>query len=129
MHHPPFACGIAHMDAIRLNEGEPALREIIARNPQVERILCGHHHRPIHVRYAGTIATAARESRIRWCWISAQRRSPSSPWSRPPTSSTNGIEGTGLISHGGYVERYPGPYPFLRDQITRRFAVTRQLSA
>src|SRR3546814_14311931 len=36
-----------------------ALGAIIARNPQVERVLSGHFHRPIQVRWSGTIAATA----------------------------------------------------------------------
>ena len=46
MHHPPFACGIAHMDRIALRHAE-AFAAVIARHRQVRRIVCGHHHRPI----------------------------------------------------------------------------------
>jgi 3',5'-cyclic AMP phosphodiesterase CpdA len=56
MHHPPFASAIGHMD----KEGFWGFREmqsIIQKHPQVERILCGHVHRPVYRRFAGTIAT------------------------------------------------------------------------
>ena len=58
MHHPPFATGIAFMDEIGLFNPE-ALADIVQKNPQVERILCGHLHRPIQARFAGTIACTA----------------------------------------------------------------------
>jgi 3',5'-cyclic AMP phosphodiesterase CpdA len=32
-----------------------ALGEVIRRHPQVERIVCGHLHRPIQTRWAGTV--------------------------------------------------------------------------
>lgn len=56
MHHPPFASGIGHMD------GEPFIRRdelagLLRRHPQVERITCGHIHRAISRRFAGTVAT------------------------------------------------------------------------
>jgi 3',5'-cyclic-AMP phosphodiesterase len=58
MHHPPFLTGIEHMDRYGLLE--PAgLAEVIGRCPQVERILCGHLHRSIDRRFAGTIAGTA----------------------------------------------------------------------
>ena len=58
MHHPPFACGIAHMDRINLRN-IPEFAAIIARHRQVERIICGHHHRPIVARLAHAIASIA----------------------------------------------------------------------
>ena len=59
MHHPPFDCGIVHMDQIRLIEGAERLAEIVRKNGRVERILCGHHHRPIETLFGGTIASIA----------------------------------------------------------------------
>lgn len=56
MHHPPFATGIAHMDAMGLLKGGPELEALLRRHPQVERLLCGHLHRPIQRRFGGTLA-------------------------------------------------------------------------
>src|SRR2546430_13016955 len=42
--------------------GSDALARVIARHPQVERVLCGHLHRPIQFRFAGTIASTDRKS-------------------------------------------------------------------
>jgi len=58
MHHPPFVTGIGHMDRIGL-DGVPGFAEIVARHPQIERILCGHLHRAIDRRFAGTVAGTA----------------------------------------------------------------------
>lgn len=58
MHHPPFMTGIDYMDNYSL-ENPPALAAVIARHPQVERILCGHLHRSINRRFAGTVAGTA----------------------------------------------------------------------
>jgi Icc protein len=58
MHHPPFATGIAYMDHYGL-ENAAGLAGIVARHPQVERILCGHLHRAIDRRFAGTVAGTA----------------------------------------------------------------------
>jgi 3',5'-cyclic AMP phosphodiesterase CpdA len=55
MHHPPFATGIAAMDGMGL-DGIAALAAVIRRHPQVERIACGHLHRTIVRRFAGTVA-------------------------------------------------------------------------
>lgn len=56
MHHAPFATGIAHMDAMGLLQGGPELDSLLRRHPQVERLLCGHLHRPIQRRFGGTLA-------------------------------------------------------------------------
>lgn len=56
MHHPPFPTGIVAMDAMGLADAD-ALAAVVRRHPQVERVLCGHLHRPIVARFAGTLAS------------------------------------------------------------------------
>ena len=58
MHHPPFDTGIVHMDGMKCS-GAEELADVIAANPQVERILCGHVHRTVQRRFAGTTAMIA----------------------------------------------------------------------
>lgn len=53
MHHPPFAMGIDHLDRWLL-EGADEFGRVIARHPQVERIVCGHAHRAVALRWNGT---------------------------------------------------------------------------
>lgn len=43
MHHPPFECGIAFMDAIGL-AGKPELADLLSQSPADIRIVCGHLH-------------------------------------------------------------------------------------
>ncbi|MBD3844348.1 phosphodiesterase [Bosea sp. SSUT16] len=54
MHHPPFPVGVDGMDIMpcKVSSG---FAELIARHPEIERVLCGHYHRPIQLRFAGTI--------------------------------------------------------------------------
>lgn len=58
LHHPPFVSGIDHMDRQRLRNPQD-LAAVIARHPQVERVLCGHLHRSMQTRFAGTLACSA----------------------------------------------------------------------
>ena len=55
MHHPPFKTGMRKMDEMGL-DGIDALAAVIQRHPQVERLVCGHLHRSIVRRFAGTVA-------------------------------------------------------------------------
>ena len=55
MHHPPFVTGMQAMDAMGL-EGKAELADVIRGHPQVERVICGHVHRPMTRRFAGTVA-------------------------------------------------------------------------
>lgn len=56
MHHPPFRTGIKAMDDMGLADASE-FASVVARHPQVERIACGHVHRPMTTRFAGTIAS------------------------------------------------------------------------
>ena len=68
MHHPPFITGIRRMDQIGL-DGSAALAEVIRRHPQVERILCGHLHRPSRRALPGRSLGRPRAPPIRSCSI------------------------------------------------------------
>jgi 3',5'-cyclic AMP phosphodiesterase CpdA len=58
MHHPPFALGIAPIDAHGFgNLGR--LRGIVERNPQIVRIACGHVHRAASARIGSTTVMTA----------------------------------------------------------------------
>lgn len=56
MHHPPFYSKLNFMDGLMCRGGE-AMAAVIARYPQVERVACGHIHRNIQTRWAGTVAS------------------------------------------------------------------------
>jgi 3',5'-cyclic AMP phosphodiesterase CpdA len=56
MHHPPFRTGMQAMDRMGL-EGADRLERTIAPYGNVERVLCGHLHRPILRRFADTVAS------------------------------------------------------------------------
>ena len=58
MHHPPIPSGLAYMDKDEFRGGAE-MAKIIRRHSQVEAILCGHLHRPVHVRWAGTMVSVA----------------------------------------------------------------------
>lgn len=58
MHHPPFRCGIRWMDGVGLYGGRK-MEEVVSFHTQVERVVCGHIHRPIQVAWGGTIASIA----------------------------------------------------------------------
>jgi len=58
LHHPPFKTGIGHMDWSMLRDAD-ALAAIIQGHSQIERVLCGHVHRAVQTRFAGTIAQIA----------------------------------------------------------------------
>jgi 3',5'-cyclic-AMP phosphodiesterase len=113
MHHPPFDCGIEHMDRIRLREGAEQFAEIVRPCPNVERILCGHHHRSIEARFAGTIASIS-PSVAHQVMFTIAEDGPAAMVLEPPAYQLHRYRpATGIVSHTVYVERYPGPFPFV----------------
>lgn len=114
MHHPPFACGIAHMDRINLRNAQQ-FTAIIARHQQVERIICGHHHRPIVARVAHAIASIS-PSVAHQVEMSLDPHDPGSFVLEPPGFQLHRwTAADGIVSHTVYVEDFPGPYPFVND--------------
>ena len=58
VHHPPVAIGHALLDTMFLADAD-ALGAVIERHAHVERIICGHVHRAVAVRWRGTVVTTA----------------------------------------------------------------------
>lgn len=58
MHHPPFDAGATPNADMRCENGE-ALADIVRGHRHVEAVLCGHLHRSIVRRWAGTICLTA----------------------------------------------------------------------
>jgi len=111
MHHPPFSTLIGHMDRVGL-EGSEALARVIARHPQVERVLCGHLHRPIQYRFAGTIASTS-PSPAHQVALDLSPDAASDFKMEPPAFQLHAWrEGIGVVSHTAYIGHFAGPYPF-----------------
>ena len=58
MHHPPFRTGVPALDPM-MCKTSATFAQLIARHPEIERVAAGHYHRPIVVRWAGTIGFVA----------------------------------------------------------------------
>jgi len=111
MHHPPFAVGIEHMDRHALRN-PAAFAEVIGRHPQVERVLCGHLHRTIHRRFAGTIAgtcPATAHQLVLDINPGAQAEFIFEP---PGYQLHLWREGEGLVTHTAALGDWPGPFPY-----------------
>jgi Icc protein len=59
MHHPPLVTGAPAIDAIALREdGRRALEEVLARHPQVLKVIAGHVHRTVAGELGGRAVLA-----------------------------------------------------------------------
>lgn len=111
MHHPPFATGIRHMDKHALhNPGEFAA--VIRRHEQIERILCGHLHRTIDHRFAGTIAGTAPATAHQLV-LDINPDAPAEFTFEPAGYQLHyWREGVGLVTHTCVFGDWPGPFPY-----------------
>ncbi len=116
MHHPSFACGIQHMDGIILREPQ-AFNAIIGRHKQVELVLTGHHHRQITTRIAQ--ATAMIGPGVAHIVELDLFSDNPGVWNLEPACFLLHcwVEGQGIVTHTGFVERYPGPFQFIADPV------------
>jgi 3',5'-cyclic AMP phosphodiesterase CpdA len=111
LHHPPFVSGIPYMDAYRCMEPE-GLEAVVRAHAQVERVLCGHVHRSMLRRWAGTVACTAPSTTTEIC---LQLRPDA------PPASVVGPAGCllhlwdpvhGMVSHVSHIGQFEGPYSF-----------------
>jgi 3',5'-cyclic AMP phosphodiesterase CpdA len=115
LHHPPFLTGIAHMDEVSLRNPD-AFEAVIRRHPQVERILCGHAHRPITVRFGGSLAQVA-PSVAHQVTLDLRPDGPATFNFEPPAFLLHHWRPEArLVTHQAYVGEFAGPYPFEMDE-------------
>ncbi|MBM3489324.1 MAG: phosphodiesterase [Alphaproteobacteria bacterium] len=110
MHHPPFASGLGHMDRFACVGSEP-LAALVRAYPRIERVLCGHQHRSVQMRWAGTLASIAPSTAHQMTFDTA----PDAPLAfvmEPPGFHLHlWREDTGVVTHQLYVGPHAGPYP------------------
>ncbi len=112
LHHPPFKTGIAHMDRMGLLSGAEGLGAIVARYPNIERIIAGHLHRPIQIRWNGTLVSVAPSTGHQ---INLDLRADGPPAfiMEPPALHLHDWRpDVGLVTHHSYIGDYAGPYLF-----------------
>ncbi|KVL34809.1 metallophosphatase [Burkholderia territorii] len=113
LHHPPFASGIGHMDALRLAPAAAAKLDALLRgHPNVERVLCGHVHRTMFTRFGGTLASAV-PAPAHQVAFDLRPDAPSAFRLEPPAFAVHvHTPEAGVVSHHVYVDEGDGPYPF-----------------
>lgn len=110
LHHPPFATGIAFMDATAL-EAPDALAAVVQRHPHVRLIGCGHVHRSIATVWAGVpcmIAPAPAHA------IALDLRPDGGAGfvMEPGAMLIHRWTGADLVSQTVFTDAWAGPVPF-----------------
>ena len=110
MHHPPFLTGLTEMDAINC-DNSAALAAIVAQHPRIERIICGHVHRPMVVRWNGTVVTTAPAT-AHQVTLDLKDGSPTSWIMEPPACHLHYWREESLVTHVSYIGDYGPPTPY-----------------
>lgn len=109
-HQPPFASGMAFVDAYRCF-GEDLLAEVITGHPQVIRLLAGHVHRFTLTSFAGRPALTAPATATSIALRLAPNAEPAS-FTEPPAMLLHLWRDGQLTTHLQPVGDFPGPYDF-----------------
>ena len=111
MHHPPFATGIAYMDAVGLETAYP-LEPVIREHPNVERILCGHLHRTILRRFGGSVAVTCPSPAHQVALDFAPGADACFVMEPPGYLLHRWTEHEGFTTYAAVLGDYDGPYRF-----------------
>ena len=111
MHHPPFLTGLTEMDSINC-DNSAALGALVAQHRQIERIVCGHVHRPMVVRWANTVVTTAPAT-AHQVTLDLREGGPASWIMEPPACHLHYWRpDTGLVTHTSYIGDYGPATPY-----------------
>ena len=108
MHHPPFVTGIGWMDRAGF-VGLDMLVEIISSS-SIERIICGHMHRPIGSSVGG-VATQVAMSTVQHVALDLAPAAAVALVRDPVGYQVHRVEGRDVVTHSRYIGT--GEQPFV----------------
>lgn len=111
MHQPPLDSGIACIDAYNCR-GAERLAAVVSSHPQIERVLCGHVHRFMLTRFAGTVLATAPSTTTAIALRLNPDAEPASFVEPPALLLHHWRPATGLVTHYVPIGHFPGPMPF-----------------
>ncbi|SER23042.1 3',5'-cyclic AMP phosphodiesterase CpdA [Faunimonas pinastri] len=111
MHQPPFESGISFIDRYNCRGGD-RLAALLARYSNVERVVCGHIHRFIQLRFGGTMLVTAPSTTTAIALRLAEDAEPASFVEPPALLLHHWKPGRGLVTHFVPIGDFPGPLPF-----------------
>jgi 3',5'-cyclic AMP phosphodiesterase CpdA len=125
LHHPPFDTGIKWMDGQGSGWAKPLI-EVIARYPNIVRVICGHLHRPIFTEVAGCTVTVAPSTAHQV----ALDLSPDFDIAtqlpefelEPPGFQLHSWDGTRLRTHSLHVQEWERIEPVTREMLAKLMA-------
>ncbi len=111
LHHPPFVSGIPYMDIYRCMKTQQ-LEDVVRAASNIELVLCGHVHRTMLRRWAGTVVCACPSTTTE---IDLQLAADATPQSHVgPRGCMLHLwdEAHGMVSHLSHIGAFEGPYGF-----------------
>jgi 3',5'-cyclic-AMP phosphodiesterase len=111
MHQPPLTCGVPYLDKYRCRGGD-RLAQVVAGFPAIERLLCGHVHRQMLTRFAGTLLCTAPSTATAIALRPHAEAEPASFIEPPAFLLHHWRIGVGMLTHSVPVGSFPGPFPF-----------------
>lgn len=126
MHHPPFRSGIWWMDAIGL-KGRRKMARLLSCYDNIEKVVCGHLHRPFQTQWAGTSGSVAPSSAFLVALDLGGQRFMTLHDEPAGFDLHVWSERDGLVTHHCAVERSPGFVPQSLDSPEAREILRAQL--
>jgi 3',5'-cyclic AMP phosphodiesterase CpdA len=111
MHQYPFKSGIPYIDDYICERGE-RLADIVQKFPAIERVVCGHIHRFMQLRFGGTLLCTAPSTTTAIALRLSPDAEPASYVEPPACLLHHWKPDTGLITHFVPIGNFPGPLPF-----------------
>ena len=111
MHQPPITTGVPYLDEYRCL-GATRLAACIAKAPGVERVLCGHVHRLMQMRFGGTLLCTAPSTTTAIALRIDPAAEPASFIETPGFLLHDWRNAQGLLTHYLPIGTFPGPYAF-----------------
>lgn len=109
LHHPPFQAQMPGMDDTALRQGAAELAALVQRHPQVQRVVCGHLHRSVLQRWAGTVVQSAPSTAHQIALALGTRAGDG--WTLEPPGFLVHVwqPGSPLVTHQASSAPHPGP--------------------
>lgn len=110
LHHQPFLLNGGVYDDIGLKEGVEEFGEIVASNPQIVRVFCGHLHRSLDCLWKGTLVSVT-PSVVSSAILPVGNVRIFKKINEPPAFRLHVlVPNEGLVSHLVYVEDFGPAY-------------------
>ena len=111
MHHPPVKCGVLETDVDGFI-GADRFGDVVGKYTNIERIICGHIHLPVNVRWRGTVVSTAPSTGMQLVLDLTLERDSEFVLEAPGYQLHYWSPEKNLISHTIYVREIDGPYLF-----------------